>query len=181
MPTKAGAAHCPALEFVASASEKMPPELFERFHEGHRRRAVRTRSAVPKSPMNGSPTGKRSSGAAASASRCSAARCASSARTGGMSIDAGRSRRGLDQEPDRMLLLLAQIRQVARDLHRRMDPHRRSPAIRRRRLLLVQRPRLTTCSRSRDFGCRRSKSKRRSPATPQFARPQLCRSKTPTD
>ena len=70
--------HLPALEFVVSASEKIPPELFASFHEQFEvERDVPTRSAVPRLPMSGSPIARRNSGAAVSASRCSAARCGS--------------------------------------------------------------------------------------------------------
>ena len=131
-------ANCPALKFVVSASEKMPPEMFERFFNltgvelfeldrqfrNHLRvdrqsaevlQARQPRQASVRLP--GAPGGCRRRGR----------------------HRAEYSGRGVDLQPHRVLLLLAQVRQVARNLHRRMDAHRRPPAVRRGRLLLVQR------------------------------------------
>ena len=133
-------ANTPALNFVASASEKMPPEIFERFQTltgvelfeldrqlgNHLRMDCQPAESIQaRQPRQ---AGVRSRSA--------------SDRPGWTGRHRTEySRRGVDSQPHRVLLLLAQVREIARDLRRRMDAYRRPFAIRRGRLLLVQRPR----------------------------------------
>ncbi len=138
MRTKA-AADMPALKFVASASEKMPPEMFERFQS---LTGVELFDSIGSSEITYEWIANRPNVVQARQP------WQAGVRLRGASCRCGRpgrhraecSRRGLDSQPHSVLLLLAQIRQIARDLYWLLDADRRSSAIRRGRFFLVQRP-----------------------------------------
>ena len=130
----------PALKFVVSASEKMPPEMFERFHNlfgvelfdsiGSSEITYEWIANRPKSFKRGS-LGKPVFGYEVRL-----------VGADGQDVTRGEcSGRGLDPQPDHLLLLLAQVRQIARDLRGRLGADRRSSAVRRGRIFLVQRAR----------------------------------------
>ena len=150
----------PALRLVISASEKMPPEMFERFYDltgveifdfdrqlgDHLRmdfqppQGVQARQPRQAGVRLHNPAGLR--------------RRRGRDRT-------GRAGRSLGQEPHGLLLLLAQIRQVVRDLRRRVGAHRRQSLHSTKTASSGSAAATTTCSRSRACGCRRSISRRR--------------------
>ena len=140
-----------------SASEKMPPEIFEEFH-GCSAGAARFDRPVPRSPTSGSSTRRRCQ---AREPRQAGVRLQASL----IAPTAATSRKptylaNADQEQKRLLLLLAQVREIARDLYRRLDPHGDNLTFDEDGFFWFS-GRNTTCSRSRACGCRRSTLRRR--------------------